>query len=358
LNQRLGTSLRKQKILVTGGAGSLGSSIVKEAIKFDPDIIRILDNNETGLFELERNLGDRGNLRFLVGDVRDKSRMIRAMENIDVVFHTAALKHVPLCEYNPFEAVQTNVLGTQNVIDAALACDVGKIVNLSSDKATNPANVMGATKLLTERLMTCANFYRGYKRTIFFSVRFGNVLASRGSVVDLFLKQISKGQTIETTDPSMTRFVMRTSDAVDLVFKSLELAHGGEIFILKMPALRLKDLAEVLLEEAAPCYGYKPQDIPVSEIGMRPGEKLHEELMTESEAAQALETEDMFIVPPQIELRHRQYPGAHKVAQPRSYTSDRTTIIKKEDVTNVVRSLIEEMIIGVRQQAKEGKARE
>lgn len=342
MNQQTRSVLHKKKILVTGGAGSLGSAIVREALQYETDVIRVLDNNETGLFELER-LGNHGNLRFLVGDVRDKSRLIRAMENIDIVFHAAALKHVPLCEYNPFEAVQTNVLGTQNVIDAALSCEVSKVVNLSTDKAAHPANVMGATKLLTERLMTCANYYRGYRPTIFTSVRFGNVLASRGSVVDLFMKCISQGKPIEITDPKMTRFVMHTSDAVALVFKSLALARGGEVFILKMPALRLTDLAEVLLDKVTSHFGRKPSDIPIRAIGARPGEKLHEELMTEDEAAQALETHDMFILPPLVEMQTQEYPGAHKVTRIRSYTSDGATILGKKEVRALVESLIKNM---------------
>lgn len=282
-------------ILVTGGAGSIGSELVRTLLKFNPKVIRVLDVNETGLFELGQELKSE-KLRLFVGDIRDKDRLERAIEGVDIVFHAAALKHVPLCEYNPFEAVKTNVVGTQNLIDVALDEEVEKFITISTDKAVNPINVMGATKLLAERITTAANLYKGKRRTAFSVVRFGNVLNSRGSILPLIKNQIQKGGPVTLTDPKMTRFIMSIHDAVMLVLKAGMLAKGGEIFILKMPAVKVLDLIEAVIEELAPKYGYLPRDIKIDIIGKRPGEKLFEELMTEEEALNAKELEDMYII--------------------------------------------------------------
>ncbi|MCK4721935.1 MAG: polysaccharide biosynthesis protein, partial [Dehalococcoidia bacterium] len=285
-----------KRILVTGGTGSIGSEIVRKVLQHEPKVVRIFSNGEEGLFYLQQELRDYSNTRYLVGDVRDIKRLRMAMENIDIVFHTAALKHVHACEYNPFEAIKTNVLGTQNVIEVAFDEEVSSVVNISTDKACNPASTLGVTKLLAERLITNTNFYRGFKKTIFSSVRFGNVLDSRGSVVPLFRKQIQDGGPVTITHPDMTRFIMSLPGAVELVLKVAEIAKGGEIFFLKMPTLRIIDLGQVMIEELAPKYGYKPEDIKIETIGKRAGEKLHEELMTEEESLRAEETEEMYIV--------------------------------------------------------------
>jgi len=282
-------------ILITGGAGSIGSELARTIVTKSPKVIRIYDNNEAGLFELEQELKS-DKLRFLLGDIRDRRRLKRAMEEVDIVFHAAALKHVPLCEYNPFDAVQTNVVGTQNVIEAVLDANVGKMINISTDKAVNPISVMGATKLLAERLVGAANYYKGKRESIFSSVRFGNVLNSRGSIVPLFCQQIKKGGPVTVTNPDMMRFVMTIPKAVDLVLKSVEITKGGEIFILKMPFLRIGDLVDVMVAELAPKYGYSSQKIEIKEIGERFGEKICEELITENETSNAYETEEMFII--------------------------------------------------------------
>lgn len=289
---------KDKSILVTGGVGSIGSVLVKKLLEFDPHVIRIFDNNETGLYDLYNELQSK-KIRPLIGDIRDKERINRALEGIDIVFHASALKHVPLCEYNPFDAIKTNILGTQNIMDAALDHAINKVILISTDKAANPTNVMGATKLLAERLTVSMNYYRGKRSTAFSCVRFGNVLNTRGSVVPLFKNQIAKGGPVTLTDSDMTRFMMTVPKAIDLVFKATELTRGGEIFILKMPALRVKDLAEVMIEEIAPRCGYKPEDIKIKNIGKRPGEKIYEELMTRYEAEYAYENEDMFIVLPE-----------------------------------------------------------
>jgi FlaA1/EpsC-like NDP-sugar epimerase len=284
-------------ILVTGGVGSIGSEIVKNLLKCNPKSIRVFDNNETGLFDLDQNLQSE-KIRLLTGDVRDPRRLKRAMDGVDMVFHAAALKHVPLCEYNPFEAVQTNVIGTQNVIDACFEAGVSKMINISTDKAVNSINVMGATKLLTERLVAAAHHYKGKNKTVFLSVRFGNVLNSRGSIMPLFCRQIKEGGPVTVTNPDMIRFIMSIPKAVDLVLKSAEIAQGGEIFILKMPTVRIGDFADVMIEEMAPRYGHKPKEIKIKIIGHRNGEKFCEELLAENELKNASETEDMFVIPP------------------------------------------------------------
>ena len=242
-------------ILVTGGCGSIGREIVKKLIEYEPKSVRILDNNETGLFDLQKELNTR-KIRPLVGDVRDSKRLKKAVEGVDIVFHAAALKHVPLCEYNPFEAVKTNIIGTENLIDACLEEEVEKVIFISTDKAVNPTNVMGATKLLAERFTVSSNYFKGLKKTALSCVRFGNVLNSRGSVIPLFEKQIKNGGPVTVTNPEMTRFIMDIPHAVELVLRTAEIAKGGEIFILKMPAIKIGDLAEASIEYYAPKYGY------------------------------------------------------------------------------------------------------
>lgn len=281
-------------ILVTGGAGSIGSELVRKLLQYDPRAIRIMDVNESGLFDLEQELHSKA-IRLFVGDVRDKGRLYRAFEGVDVVFHAAALKHVPICEYNPFDAIKTNVLGTQNVLDAVLDMHVGKFVLISTDKAVNPTNVMGATKLLAERLTISANYYKGNRPTVLSCVRFGNVIGSRGSVVPLFRKQIERREPITVTDPDMTRFTMSIPKAVDLILKATELSRGGEIFILKMPALRIGDLADAILDRAGDRW--RAGDVRI--IGRRLGEKMYEELIATEEQAGVYEDDEMFVILPQ-----------------------------------------------------------
>lgn len=295
-----------KKVLVTGGSGSIGSEIVKELLKFDVDTVRILDNNETGLFDLENELKD-NRIRTLIGDIRDLDRLKRAFQDIDIIFHAAAYKHVPLCEYNPSDAVKTNVLGTQNVIDAAVYNKVSKVVLISTDKAVNPVNVMGATKLLAERLMISSNVYGVKTGTTFSCVRFGNVLNSRGSVIPLFKKQISKGGPITITDKEMTRFIMDISDAAKLILKSGLKARGGEIFILKMPAVKLTDLSEAMIEYYAPKFGYSAEDIEVKLIGKRVGEKIYEELMTPDEVLYFREDKELLIIDRSLDEKDKDF---------------------------------------------------
>ena len=327
-----------KNILVTGGTGSIGSEIVRKVLQHEPRVVRVLSNDENGLFNLEQELQSYSNVRFLVGDIKDKERLQMAVENIDFIFHAAALKHVPLCEFNPFEAVKTNVLGTQNVIEVAMEEEIEKLITISTDKAANPVNVMGASKLLAERLTISANYYKGWRKTAFSCVRFGNVLDSRGSVVPLFREQIEKGGPITITGPEMTRFVMSIPKAVDLVLRAAEIAQGGEIFIFKMPALRIGDLAAAMIEELAPQYGYKPEGIKMEVTGKRAAEKNHEELLTEDEAINARETEDMFII---SRIRGKQ---EQKITPIKRYTSDKVTLLSKEGIKEMLREDLPQLL--------------
>ncbi len=333
-------------ILVTGGTGSIGSKIVEELLKYEPRQIRIYSRDETKQFELLHRLGNRPGINMLIGDIRDKERLNLAMENVDIVFHAAALKHVISCEKNPFEAVKTNVYGTQNVIDCAFANKVEKVIGISTDKATDPTNVMGCTKLLAEKIMLASYFYKGKKETKFCFVRFGNVLFSRGSVLPLFVEQIKKGGPLTVTDEHMARFVMSTTQAVQLIFKATTLMRDREIFILKMPALKIVDLARALSNIFAPKFNRKPEDVEIKFVGKKNGERINEKLLSSEEADYALETEDMFIITPVVgaDAESAQiaasYPGAHKtdykefstVDQPKLSIAAIEEILHKEEV--------------------------
>ena len=321
---------KNKTVLVTGGSGSIGREIVKKLLEVNPKAVRIFDNNETALFDLEEELNSK-KIRTFIGDIRDKDRLKRAFENVDIIFHAAALKHVPLCEYNPFDAVKTNVLGTQNVLDAALDKNVEKVIMVSTDKAVNPVNVMGATKLLAERLTISANYYRGNKRTIFSCVRFGNVLNSRGSVVPTFKKQIQKGGPVTITDPKMSRFIMYIPDAAKLILKAGQIAHGKEIFILKMPAVNIVDLANVMIKDLAPKYGHDPEKIEIKITGKRVGEKMYEELMTEDEALCAVDEGKLFIL------------NSKKEVNPDNgfeYNSDSVNKLSKSQIELIIQSIL------------------
>ena len=298
-----------QTILVSGGCGSIGSVLVKKLLEnHSPKQVRVLDNNEAGLFEAMRQYTDNKKVRFLLGDVRDKDRVAWAMKNVDVVFHAAALKHVALNEYSPFESVKTNVLGTQNMLETALTNNIATFVNISTDKAANPTSTMGASKLLAERLTVGANYFKGSSPTIFTSVRFGNVLNSSGSVLPIWLDQLKKDQPLTITDKNMVRYFMTIQQAVSLIFQAAEIAQGGEIFILKMPALKITDLAEVLSEK----FGRAKTELKF--IGKRPGEKLYEKIVTRTEAQQALELKDMYVLPLSID-----YPNIGEDAVEKSF---------------------------------------
>jgi len=296
LEKRVALAVKGQTILVTGAAGTIGSALTERLLQFDPKVVRLLDQDEERTFFLDLDWSKDQRVRTLLGDVRDRERMNRALHGVDIVIHTAALKHVGLGEYNPFEVVRTNLVALQGLIEASINANVGKFIFTSSDKAVNPTNVMGGSKFIGERLVTAGNVYRGGTRTIFASTRFGNVLGSAGSVIPVFQNQIRQGGPITVTDMNMTRFFMSLSEAVDLVLSAMVASLGGEVFVPKMKAIRLKDLAEGMREIIAP-----NRKIAIKEIGLRPGEKMFEELISDHELPRCLETEHLLIVLPYLE---------------------------------------------------------
>ncbi|MFW9995580.1 MAG: SDR family NAD(P)-dependent oxidoreductase [Candidatus Odinarchaeota archaeon] len=342
---------RDKVILVTGAAGSIGSEVVKQLLKYEPRAIRALDTNETGLFYLENAL-DSECLRIFIGDVRDTERLSMAMRGVDIVFHTAALKHVPICEYNPFEAIRTNNLGTQNVLQMAIHNKVNKVITISSDKAINPTNVMGATKLLAERLTIAANLYSGFPgRHSFSTVRFGNVLGSRGSVIPLMFRQIRRGEPVTITDPEMTRYIMKIDDAVQLVLRAATMSRGGEIFILEMPALRVADLVDSIIEVAVPRYKRDPSEVKTKIIGRRAGEKDYEELMSnyESDNYHLLKKDKIYILIPKEPyyypdeiLEYYKELGAEMEVKDRNklYSSNKAELLTKEQITLYIKDVV------------------
>ncbi|MDA8387053.1 MAG: polysaccharide biosynthesis protein [Nitrospiraceae bacterium] len=286
-----------KRVLVTGAAGTVGSEIVRQLYAFEPAELRLMDNNESALFFLMERYKS-GNVFCFLGDVRDPGKLEQLSGGLDIVIHCAAFKHVILSEYNPFDVAQTNIFGVENVIRAAKAGGVKHVLFTSSDKAVNPTNVMGTSKLMGERLVTAANALKNGGGTIFSSSRFGNVIGSRGSVVPLFISQIKEGGPVTLTDKRMTRFIMSIRESASLVLKALTRAKGGEVFVTKMPVARIADLADVLIEAMAPRFGHKPYGIRTVEIGAKPGEKLYEELMSDEEVSRSMELKDMFVITP------------------------------------------------------------
>lgn len=290
-------SLMGKTVLVTGGTGSIGQQVVRCILSHAPKALRIYSRHEFAQYEMRQAL-DRPNLRYFIGDVRDRDRLHKACEGVDIIFHVAALKHVDICEYNPFEAVKTNVIGTQNLIDCALANEVEVMVAVSTDKAVSPSNTMGATKLLAEKVVLAANHYKGDHRTRFCVARFGNILASRGSALPLFRRQIMHGGPVTLTHLDMRRFFITIEAASDFVIHAALNAQGGEIFIPRLPVVRIADLIQSMIEQQAALDGFNPRVIEVQEIGLKPGEKVYEALMTAEESRYAIERPDYWIIRP------------------------------------------------------------
>jgi UDP-N-acetylglucosamine 4,6-dehydratase/5-epimerase len=327
---------KDRKVLIVGGTGTIGKSLLKNILDQNPAVVRIFSRDEHKQFEMQNKLSNNLNIRYLIGDVRDENRLLRAMKDIDYVFHVAAMKHVSSCEYNPIEAVRTNILGTQNVIQCSLSAGVKRTVFTSTDKAISPTNTYGASKLMAERLVASAQFNNGAHDTVFTSVRFGNVIGSRGSVIPLFISQILKERKIKITDPTMTRFMMTLEQATLLTLQAMQQAQGGEIFVLKMPSIRLEDLAYAVLSEMGHLLNISPSQFSVETIGLRPGEKMFEELMTEDEAVNALELSDMFVVPNSFIEKKHQYDNA-TAAISNGYSSHDAQPISKDEVVQIVR---------------------
>lgn len=297
-------AIQGKSVLVTGACGTIGKELVRQCLELGADRVVGVDNNESELFFLQNEFNQE-NASFYLADLRDSGSVDLRCQGIDVILHSAALKHVGLCEDSPTQAVQTNILGTQNVVEAAVRNGVGRVIFTSSDKAVNPTNVMGTSKLMGERLMTAASQNYADGGTVFASTRFGNVVGSRGSVVPLFKRQIAAGGPVTLTDADMTRFIMTVEEAASLVIQSVPLAVGGEVFVTKMSIARIEDLAAVMIDALA------DGDIEVVEVGARPGEKMYEELMNEEEVRRTFEVDDFFaVLPPFVADGYARYTYA------------------------------------------------
>jgi UDP-N-acetylglucosamine 4,6-dehydratase len=301
-----------QVVLVTGGTGSFGKKFVELMLRdYHPQKLIIFSRDELKQHDMLTSGFEHPSLRYFIGDVRDAQRLERAFSGVTIVVHAAALKQVPACEYNPFEAVQTNIMGARNVIDAAINKGVHRILALSTDKAVNPINLYGATKLCAEKMFVQANAYSGAQDTRFSCARYGNVVGSRGSVIPMFLEQQKSGR-VTITDPRMTRFWITLEQGVRFVVRCIEQMHGGEIFVPKIPSMKLTDIAETI---APGCE--------VKCVGIRPGEKLHEVLVSEDEARNTVELEDMYVIQPAHSWwRKENWNGARRLEEGFRYTSD------------------------------------
>jgi len=314
-------------IMVTGGTGSFGRTFSEIMLRdFHPSKIIIFSRDELKQHEMRMSGLDHPSLRYFIGDVRDTDRLRRAMYDVDIVIHSAALKQVPSCEYNPFEAVKTNIYGTQNVIDAAIDSGVKKVIALSTDKAVNPVNLYGATKLCAEKIIVQGNAYSGKGGTSLSCVRYGNVIGSRGSVIPVFIKQRPTGE-ITITDKRMTRFWITLDQAVQLVIDGLHHMQGGEIFVPKIPSMKIMDLAGVVAPECE-----------IEVIGIRPGEKLHETLITEEDGRNTVSFNGMYVIMPNYSWWERKnYETGKTLPAGFLYTSDRNDHwLTKEDLTRIV----------------------
>lgn len=318
-------------ILLTGGTGSFGHDFTEIMLKkYSPKTIRIFSRGELKQWEMEKEFNNDPRLRFFIGDVRDRDRLERAMDGVNIVVHAAALKQVPLCEYNPFEAVMTNIIGAQNVINAAIDHNLEKVVALSTDKAVNPINLYGATKMCMEKLFVAANAYVGEKRQTRMScVRYGNVIGSQGSVIPFFKKQESTG-TLTVTDKRMTRFWITLEHGVEFVIKCIGMMQGGEIFVPKIPSMKVIDLAKII---GSGCK--------INYIGIRPGEKINECLITEDEARHTLEFDGFFVITPEHPWwYHGNWKGGKSLPEGFRYTSDKNDKwLTAEELQEIIKDL-------------------
>ena len=312
-------TLDNQSILITGGTGSFGRRFVANVLqRYNPRKVIVFSRDESKQWDmaLEAPFKDHPAMRYFIGDVRDASRLDLAFRDVDYVVHAAALKHITVAEYNPFECIQTNVHGAENVVRAALRANIKKVIALSTDKAANPINLYGASKLASDKIFTAAKHIVGDGDPKFAVVRYGNVIGSRGSVVPLFRKLIADGaESLPITDERMTRFWITLQQGVDFVLSCFELMHGEEIFVPKIPSMKVVDLAQVMAPE-----------IPMTFVGIRPGEKLHEAMITEDDARNTLELADRFVIcPPARRSNTSLYPEARPVAEDFSYSSERNS---------------------------------
>jgi len=331
-----------KKILITGGSGSLGSALTKKLLEFDVDTIRVLSRNESKQVEMQSKFSD-SRLRFLIGDIRDQKRIERALEDVDIVFHAAALKHVPLIEYNPNEAIFTNVIGTQNLVMECAKQNVEKVIGIGTDKAVSPLNTYGATKLLMEKIIITAARQFSYSRhnTKFSVVRYGNVAGSSGSVIPLFVNQIRSKQKITITDPQMTRFNITMNQAVDFILSSADMSVGTEVFIPKIKAYNIMDLKEALTE----LLGATEHEF----ISSRPGEKMHEMLLNRYEIPYTKDIGDRYVLlDPQTFVKDslvasniiEKYKNVKQATFQNEYSSDDVDLMTKDELKNMLSELI------------------
>jgi len=313
-----------QTILVTGGTGSWGYELVKQLLTYNPKEIRIFSRNESNQFTMKQEFDNNSKLNFVIGDIKERDSLIEACQGVDYVFHLAALKHVPVCEDQPLEALKTNVTGTQNVIDASIICNVNRVIYISTDKAANPSNFYGLSKAMGERLIIHANTLN--TKTRFVCIRGGNVLGTNGSVIHVFKKQIREKGKIGITDVNMTRFFLTLEDAIKLVFKATSESIGGEIFVMKMPTCKIIDLAHVLIEAS------NKTDIEIEILGIRPGEKIHELLLSEYEATMTIAyDEEYFVILPPIHIEGlKEYYSEYKRVNLVNYNSSGELMSKNE----------------------------
>lgn len=321
---------KNKTVLITGGTGTLGLALTKRLLKMDVSTIRIYSRDELKQTKMQEEFSDE-RLRFFIGDVRDEKRLHRAMDGVDIVFHTAALKQVPIGEYNPFETIKTNVYGTQNVVEACYDKEVQASVAIGTDKAVSPLNTYGASKLLMEKIFTSANFYRGSHKTKFITVRYGNVLGSRGSIIPKLLEQIGNKNEITITDPKMTRFNITQNQAVDLVLRALKYGRGGEIFVPKLKAYTVETVKDAILELVN-------RKVKVKQIPVRPGEKKHEMLINENEIEIAYESESDYIIPTLgIEnIVSSMHLSLKKANLSSPYTSSNVELLDKEELKRLI----------------------
>lgn len=302
--------LENKTVLITGGTGSFGKKFVKKALTLGVKKIIVFSRDELKQYEMKQEFTD-DRMRFFIGDVRDKDRLYRAFDGVDIVIHAAAMKHVDACEYNPFEAIKTNIHGAQNIIDAAIDKGVEKVIALSTDKACSPINLYGATKLASDKLFIAANAYVGEKKTKFAVVRYGNVVGSRGSVVPFFKKMRETG-VLPVTDERMTRFWITLEHGVQFVIDNLSRMHGGELFVPKIPSMNIMDLAKAI-----------GPDCEIKIVGIRPGEKLHEAMITEDDARHTIEFDDYYVIQPEFNWwAEENKVGSKPLASDFNYVSD------------------------------------
>ena len=335
IDKNLKNEFKGKSVLITGGTGSIGLGIIKQLVNYQPKQIRIFSNDENSIVEVKEAIGDGKVFQFMVGDVRDKDRLQLAMRNVDIVFHAAAMKHIDICEQNPFDAVKTNVIGTSNILELSIMENVSKVIFISTDKATNPSSTLGASKLLAERLTLDASSYTGENKTIFSIVRFGNVLGSRGSVFQIFQKQILTNNPLTVTDERMTRFIMSISDASKMILKVTNIAKDGEIFILKMPSVKIEELAKGMLNVFKKKFPNHRITNKIKILKSRERERFDEFLITNEEQVYCHDVGQMYKIS-KIENK--------KPVSLNNFNSKTSKKISKKELEKIINELMDEYI--------------